>query len=189
MMIQVTTTDSEIPPRTGSVNTVSQFSSSISVSAKFPVLLPPFLIDAGAWCGYEGDTQISRSSRSAHVTCYVKPFHVCRGHGIFLHKKRSCSPLNPLNPCRFSGVYSAVFPNVSPKSWVNITPDFFVCQQLGSLVFPSTFFAFFTSICLFFAESFFDFLFIFYLSFFAKANLTGGQTVFFAKQCEYFFNF
>ena len=43
MMIQVTTTDSLIPPRTGSVNTVSQFSSSIRLSARFPVLLPPFL--------------------------------------------------------------------------------------------------------------------------------------------------
>ena len=42
-MIQVTTTDSEIPPKTGSFKTVLQFSSSINVSVRFPVLLPPFL--------------------------------------------------------------------------------------------------------------------------------------------------
>ena len=44
IIIQVTTTDSEIPPTIGRVNTVSQFSSSINVSARFPVLLPPFLL-------------------------------------------------------------------------------------------------------------------------------------------------
>src|SRR5699024_11896619 len=43
MMIHVTTTDSEIPPSTGRLKTVSQFSSSINVSVRFPVLLPPFL--------------------------------------------------------------------------------------------------------------------------------------------------
>ena len=42
IIIHVTTTDSEIPPRTGRVKTVSQFSSSISVSVRFPVSLPPF---------------------------------------------------------------------------------------------------------------------------------------------------
>ena len=42
IMIQVTTTDSEIPPKTGSFKTVLQFSSSINVSVRFPVLLPPF---------------------------------------------------------------------------------------------------------------------------------------------------
>ena len=45
MMIQVTTTDSftGIPPNSGMVKTVSQFSSSNRVSVKCSVSLPPFL--------------------------------------------------------------------------------------------------------------------------------------------------
>ena len=43
MMIHVTTTDSEIPPTTGRLNTVSQLSSSISVSVRFSVLLSSFV--------------------------------------------------------------------------------------------------------------------------------------------------
>ena len=77
IMIHVTTTDSEIFPRTGRVKTVSQFNSSISLSVRSPVLLPPLPLF------------------SFHT---LKQTPENESMQDFLHKKKSCSSSNPLNP-------------------------------------------------------------------------------------------
>ena len=87
------------------------------------------------------------------------------GFHSFLHKKRSCSPLNPLNPCRFSGFYSVAFLEYLPEKLPKYYAQFFCLSTFRPAPFQTAFSPIFSFILHFFQAAFFGFLFIFYLSF------------------------
>ena len=103
IMIHVTTTDSEIPPRTGSSNTVLQFSSSINSVAKFSVSLPPFPVSFFNYCPLG-----------------VFPF-LFQVEASYEHKKGNFMLRNLRTVIPFQ--------TACLKSYLNPTPSKWVCQQ------------------------------------------------------------
>ena len=164
-MIQVTTTDSftGIPPNSGMVKTVSQFSSSNRVSVKCSVSLPPFLYQ---------------------IVVYDKvPFNK-KKLLIFATKKEL---LSQKNFCLI-----ASFKIVSPKSYCKYTPPKFFCQSFIIAVFTSTFYHFFIDFLFKIPFIFID-LFLFFMHFFFHFFCTETHfqicrhvfILFTAKKCEF----